>query len=141
MNIPSGNADPSLKPHDESRRTNRMRPAQDSHEQQLTNRASKLPIRLHKENQSLREELLKLYERETKLLKIIDRRDEQLVLAAQGIAVKVPARSKPNQGQTMGLELEKLKKKVDYLQQRHDALRASKLGSLQLWYWRQRAGK
>ena len=111
----------------------------------VAERAKVLPLKLLAENKRLKKELSKLYERETQLLRYIDIQDHHLqgstalkklpaefVLgtAAMDESDLVPS-SEPR---AMGLDLVNLNK-------RYDALSKSKLGRLQLWYWRLRAGK
>lgn len=89
----------------------------------LSRRATALPLKLHKENQELRQELVKLYAREEKLLKLLHKGDLQLQ-GSEGL------------GHT-----ENTVNELENLRKRYDALKKSKLGRMQLWYWRRQAGK
>lgn len=82
----------------------------------LSRRASALPLKLHKENQELRQELVKLYAREEKHLRLLHKRDLQL-------------NGTHNPEDAVNLR------------KRYEALKNSKLGRMQLWYWRRQAGK
>jgi hypothetical protein len=111
----------------------------------VAERATALPLKLNAENQRLKKELVKLYEREEQLLKYIDIQDRHLQGTAAlkqlpakfvlGIAVMDENDLVPTtEPRPMGVDLFNLNK-------RYDALSKSKLGRLQLWYWRLRAGK
>jgi hypothetical protein len=113
----------------------------DAGEQAIAERASVLPLKFHAESMELKKELIKLYEREAKLIKIVNKRDEQLILASQGIPVRLPARMSKAASKAPLKEVIRLKTDLELLQKRYDALRGSKLGRLQLSYWRLRAGK
>lgn len=107
----------------------------------LAERASYLSLKYQTENVELKQELFDLYNREKKLLKIIDKRDKQLADIAAGRIVKIPAERKIDDHPMDSQEIAYLKSELEYLQRRYDALQKSKLGRLQLWYWRQKAGK
>lgn len=107
----------------------------------LGERASYLPLKYQAENAELKQELVDLYKREIKLLKLIEKRDKQLEDAAAGKLVRIPAKKKFDGRTVDRQETVRLKSELEYLQRRYDALKNSKLGRLQLWYWRQKAGK
>lgn len=107
----------------------------------LGERASILPLRYQAENAALKAELAELYKREVKLLKIIDKRDEQLEQVAHGKSIKLPSKKKQLQRPVDRKQIESLKNDLEILQRRYEALKKSKLGRLQLWYWRKKAGR
>ncbi|MGP4989614.1 hypothetical protein ACTXIX_03840 [Glutamicibacter ardleyensis] len=106
----------------------------------LGQRASYLPMKYQAENAELKQELIDLYKRERKLLKIIDKRDDQLEQAVAGKTIRLPAKKKPVSRPADRKEITRLRSELDYLQHRYEALKKSKLGRLQLWYWRKKAG-
>lgn len=106
----------------------------------LGERASFLPLKYQAENEQLKQELVDLYKREMKLLKIIDKRDEQLAQVASGRSIKLPIKKKQVSRPAERKEIAKLNSDLEYLQKRYEALKNSKLGRLQLWYWRKKAG-
>ena len=107
----------------------------------LGERASFLPLKYQAENAQLKQELIDLYQREVKLLKIIDKRDDQLAQVAAGLSIKLPAKKKIVARPADRKEISRLNSELNYLQKRYEALKNSKLGRLQLWYWRKKAGK
>lgn len=107
----------------------------------LGERASYLPLKYQAENATLKQELIDLYKREVKLLKIIDKRDDQLADAAAGKTVQLPIKKKVVSRPADRKEIARLNSELEYLQHRYNALKESKFGRLQLWYWRQKAGK
>lgn len=113
----------------------------DAREQAFAKRAILLPLKFHTENKELKKELMRQYEREAKLLKIVDKRDEQLLQAVRGKSVELPAKWSKGADTASRKEIGGLKADLEQLQKRYDALRGSKLGRLQLSYWRLRAGK
>ena len=108
---------------------------------ELGERASYLPLKFQAENEQLKQELIDLYKREVKLLKIIDKRDDQLEQMAAGKKLALPTKKKIVSRPADRKEITRLKSELEYLQHRYEALKKSKLGRLQLWYWRQKAGK
>jgi len=100
-----------------------------------------IPLQLHAENLMLKKELIKLYKREESLLDHIDKRDSQLEQAGLGHFPKVAGKNRRISSTRISHELEKISNELDTIQKRYDALRNSKLGKMQLWYWRLRAGK
>ncbi|KWR72169.1 hypothetical protein RN04_07840 [Arthrobacter sp. W1] len=106
----------------------------------LGQRASFLPLKYQAENEQLKQELVDLYKREMKLLKIIDKRDEQLAQVASGRSIKLPIKKKQVSRPADRKEIARLNSDLEYLQKRYEALKNSKLGRLQLWYWRKKAG-
>ncbi|MBM7768240.1 hypothetical protein [Glutamicibacter nicotianae] len=106
----------------------------------LGERASFLPLKYQAENAQLKQELVDLYKREMKLLKIIDKRDEQLAQVTSGKSIKLPIKKKQVSRPADRKEIARLNSDLEYLQKRYEALKNSKLGRLQLWYWRKKAG-
>ncbi|PJJ43613.1 hypothetical protein ATK23_0808 [Glutamicibacter mysorens] len=106
----------------------------------LGERASFLPLKYQAENEQLKQELVDVYKREMKLLKIIDKRDEQLAQVASGRSIKLPIKKKQVSRPADRKEIARLNSDLEYLQKRYEALKNSKLGRLQLWYWRKKAG-
>lgn len=106
----------------------------------LGERASFLPLKYQAENAQLKQELVDLYKREMKLLKIINKRDEQLAQVASGKSIKLPIKKKQVSRPADRKEIARLNSDLEYLQKRYEALKNSKLGRLQLWYWRKKAG-
>lgn len=111
----------------------------------MAERAKVLPLKLHAENKKLKKELIKLYEREEYLLKYISIQDRYL----QGTTAlkQLPANfvlgtvALNESDLVSSSEPRALGKDLVDLNNRYDALSKSKLGRLQLWYWRLRAGK
>ncbi|KAA0975332.1 hypothetical protein FQ154_14130 [Paeniglutamicibacter gangotriensis] len=111
----------------------------------MAERAKVLPLKLHAENKKLKKELIKLYEREEYLLKYISIQDRYL----QGTTAlkQLPANfvlgtvDLNESDLVSSSEPRALGKDLVDLNNRYDALSKSKLGRLQLWYWRLRAGK
>lgn len=111
----------------------------------VAKRATVLPLKIHAENKKLKKELIKLYEREEYLLKYISIQNRYL----QGTTAlkQLPANfvlgtvSLNENDLVASGEPRALGKDLVTLNNRYDALSKSKLGRLQLWYWRLRAGK
>ncbi|MCW4466136.1 hypothetical protein OK351_11565 [Glutamicibacter sp. MNS18] len=118
----------------------------------LASRISVLPTKLHKENQELKRELAALYAREEKLLKLIHTRDSQLAQLGKRDSAPNPGLDEvpepaPVASTDYVAETENSShgtgnsKELVNLRRRYQALSQSKLGRVQLWYWRLRAGK
>lgn len=110
----------------------------------LTRRAAVLPLKLHQEVQELRAELLTIYEREEKLLNIIDKRDRQLKRLSGGkVLPHVPEASelRAQAGAELTAKLQQTEHELETVRSRYLALSNSKLGRAQRWYWKKRAGK
>ncbi|WP_461635899.1 hypothetical protein [Glutamicibacter soli] len=102
----------------------------------LQQNASNTHLSLHQKIRELTEELHSVYEREARLLKIVDKRDKQLDQVAGGRNIAVPSADQCSESDRGGNSLE-----LDLLKQRYVALSRSKLGRLQLWYWRFKSGR
>ncbi|MDO2935992.1 hypothetical protein Q2T94_16960 [Paeniglutamicibacter sulfureus] len=111
----------------------------------ITERATILPLKLQAENQRLKKELVKLYEREAQLLEYIDIQDRHGhgTAALKQLPAKFVLGTDPMT--ESDLETANAPRAIDpnmaNLLKRYDALSKSRLGRLQLWYWRTRAGK
>lgn len=121
---------------------NKSSESSDPQENILKN-ASQTHLRLHRHVRELTDELRAVYEREIKLLKIIDKRDKQL--AQDPSKRKIRAQSaKQSSAIDQGISPEEhalVTKELEQLRARYTALSNSKLGRLQRWYWRTKAGK
>lgn len=110
----------------------------------FTRRAAVLPLKLHREVQGLSAELLKLYEREEKLLNIIDKRDRQVKLLSGGKKLPQVPDASELRAQTeseLAKRLLKAERELEAMRSRYEALSNSKLGRAQRWYWKKRARK
>ncbi len=104
----------------------------------LLNNARRTHLNLHQEIHELSEELRALYERESRLLKMLDKRDKQLAQTPDGRHPKVAPAATAQKGNP---DSEKAMRELELLQKRYLALSRSKLGRLQLWYWRIKSGR
>lgn len=102
----------------------------------LQQNASNTHLGLHQKIRELTEELHSVYEREARLLKLVDKRDKQLDQIAGGRSIAVPSANLTGESGHGGNSLE-----LVLLKKRYAALSSSKLGRMQLWYWRFRAGR
>lgn len=110
--------------------------AEEARLNQLQLNARNTHLGLHQEIRELTAELHELYEREARLLNLLDKRDKQLDSIDGGRAIAVP----PTQPYSDRV-LDKNSLELDLLKKRYAALSGSKLGRLQLWYWRFRVGR